>query len=65
MNCIRGPFCFLLVFFIVSGLYAEEEVNSKEVKIRYKMPSIVMTAHVDWPKDLNNWDTMDKFVVIN
>ncbi|MCH2025098.1 MAG: hypothetical protein MK172_05100 [Verrucomicrobiales bacterium] len=65
MNCIRGPFCFLLVFFIVSGLYAEEEVNSKEVKIRYKMPSIVMTAHVDWPKDLNHWDTMAKFVVSN
>ena len=65
MQCTRGLFCFLLVFSIVSSLWAEEEVNSKEVKIRYKMPSIVMTAHVDWPKDHNHWNSMAKFVTSN
>ena len=45
-----------MVFSIVPSLWAEEEVNSKEVKIRYKMPSIVMTAHVDWHKEHNQWD---------
>lgn len=65
MQCTRGLFCFLLVFSIVPSLSAKEEVNSKEVKIRYKMPSIVMTAHVDWPKDNNNWDAMAKFVTSN
>ncbi|MEE3176886.1 MAG: hypothetical protein VX269_06010 [Verrucomicrobiota bacterium] len=62
MNRTRKLFCFLLFCSISFSFSSEEEPKPEKVKTRYKMPSIVMTAHVDWPKDLNHWDTMAKFV---
>jgi len=35
------------------------------VEIRYRMPAIIMQAHVDWPKDGKYWDEMAKFVAEN
>ena len=41
----------------------EEEAPEPKVKMRYRMPSIVMSAHADWPKDPDYRDAMAKFVV--
>jgi hypothetical protein len=41
----------------------EEASPAPKVKVRYRMPSIVMAAHADWPKDPKYRDAMAKFVV--
>ena len=40
-----------------------EAKKAKPVKIRYRMPSIVMMAHADWPKDPKHRPAMAQFVV--
>jgi hypothetical protein len=34
-------------------------------EVRYRMPTIVMTAHADWPKDPKYHDEMAEYVVNN
>jgi hypothetical protein len=41
----------------------EESPAQPKVKARYRMPSIVMMAHADWPKDPKHHDAMAKLVV--
>jgi hypothetical protein len=49
----------MLTISIATG---EEAESPAKAKVRYRMPSIVMMAHADWPKDAKHWDTMAKFV---
>ena len=53
----------LAVFLGVSLITAPRGAASPEGKVRYRMPSIVMLAHADWPKDPKYRDAMAKFVV--
>lgn len=50
-------------FATVATAICEEASPAPKVKVRYRMPSIVMSAHADWPKDPNYRDAMAKFVV--
>ena len=50
-------------FATVATAICEEVSPAPKVKVRYRMPSIVMSAHADWPKDPNYRDAMAKFVV--
>jgi hypothetical protein len=50
-------------FTIIASATGEEDVPASKVKVRYRMPSIVLSAHADWPKDPKYRDAMAKFVV--
>ena len=49
--------------FAAATAICEETSPVPEVKVRYRMPSIVMLAHADWPKDPKHHDATAKFVV--
>ena len=47
----------------IAAAAGEEAPSKPKVKVRYRMPSIVMMAHADWPKDPKHRPAMAKFVV--
>ena len=62
-NIIRLLIIVLGTAFASGTAICEEASPAPKVKVRYRMPSIVMAAHADWPKDPKFRDAMAKFVV--
>jgi len=62
-NIIRLLVIVLGAAFASGTAICGEASPAPKVKVRYRMPSIVMAAHADWPKDPKFRDAMAKFVV--
>jgi hypothetical protein len=62
--CLTLIITVVLPLVLVHARAAGEDAPSQpKVKIRYRMPAIIMMAHADWPKDPKHRPAMAKFVV--
>lgn len=50
---------------VITAVADEQPASPPQVKVRYRMPTIVMMAHANWPKDPKYHDEMAEFVVNN
>jgi len=50
----------MMVLLVADGL--GDDLPQAAVKERYRVPSLIIVTHVDWPKDSQHWDAMAEFV---